>query len=152
MATNATSYARPSNPNMLLDPLVYWRVSAFALTAVALLGILMAALFGGGHNSAHDQPLAFDGNQVLGLTWTHNIVHVVLAAAAFVFGFANLPGKAVKTFAILFGFVYLGLGILGFIVANPLGTGLALNLGAALNVTHILLGGWALTAGFAARY
>lgn len=148
-----SDYATPTNTsNPILDPRVYWRVSAVALTAVALLGITLALVSGGGAESTKDQALAFDSHHGLGFTWTHNVVHVILAAAAFVFGFAPMPGKALKAFAVLFGFVYAGLGVLGFLLANPLGTGLALNLGVSLNLVHILLGAWALTAGFAAKY
>lgn len=146
--------AMPTNTtNPILNPVLYWRVSAFALTAVFLLGVVMALISGGSHEDAQDQPLAFGGEHGLGFTWTHNIVHAVLAVAAFVFGFTSMPGRVVKLFAIVFGIVYLGLGVLGFILGNPLGDGaLALNLGVTLNVVHILLGGWALTAGFGARY
>ncbi|MFA5943296.1 MAG: hypothetical protein WC876_02390 [Candidatus Thermoplasmatota archaeon] len=149
-----SEYARPTNStNPLLDPVVYWRVSALALTAVAILGIVLASISGGGHESTKDQALAFNSQHGLGLTWTHNVVHVVLALAAFLFGFANLPGRLTKVFAIIFGFVYAGLGVVGFLFSNPLGDGaLALNLGVALNSTHLLLGAWALTAGFGARY
>lgn len=150
---NATATARslPTSANPLLSPLVYWRVSAFALAAVALLGLVMAAIYGGGHASAQDQLLAFDGTHGLGFTWTHNAVHVVLAVAAFVLGFGRLPFGAVRGAAIAFGFVYVGLGVLGFLLTNPLGEGLALNLGAALNAVHLLLGAWALATGFAGR-
>jgi hypothetical protein len=150
MTTYAT--ARPTNQNLFLDPKVYWRVSAFALSAVAILGIVLASISGGGGESTKDQALAFHGNHGLGLTWTHNIVHVVLALAAFVFGFANLSPGVTKTFAIIFGFVYVALGVVGFLLSNPLGTGLALNLGVSLNVVHLLLGAWALAAGFGSRY
>jgi hypothetical protein len=149
-----TNYAnaRPTPRNFILDPVVYWRVSAFALSAVAILGIVLASISGGGAESTQDQALAFHGNHGLGLTWTHNVLHVVLAIAAFVFGFANLSPAITRTFAILFGFVYAGLGVLGFLLSNPLGEGLALNLGVSLNAVHLLIGAWALTAGFAARY
>ena len=150
-----TTYATPTrqtNANILLDPLTYWRVSAFALSAVAILGIVLASISGGGAESTKDQALAFHSNHGLGLTWTHNVVHVVLAIAAFVFGFGNLSAGVTRTFAIVFGFVYVALGVVGFLLSNPLGTGLALNLGVSLNVVHLLLGSWALTAGFAARY
>ena len=152
-----SDYAHPTRPtnttNPILDPVVYWRLSAFALTAVALLGIVLASISGGDATGAQDQPLAFHGTHGLGFTWAHNVVHVVLALAAFVFGFASLPGRVVKVAAILFGFVYSGLGVVGFLLTNPLGDGaLALNLGIALNVVHLLIGAWALLAGFAARY
>lgn len=148
-----SEYARPTNTsNPVLDPVLYWRLSAIALTLVALLGIVLAAMAGGDAESTQDQALAFGGHHGLGLTWTHNVLHVVLALAAFVFGFAPLPVRAVKVAAIVFGFVYAGLGILGFFLTNPLGEGLALNLGISLNVVHLLIGGWALLAGFGARY
>ena len=79
-----SEYATPTNTsNPVLNPRTYWRVSAFALTAVALLGIIVNAITG----------------EVSGIPsfrefyWTHNILHVVLAAAAFVFGFGHVPGK-----------------------------------------------------------
>jgi hypothetical protein len=150
---NPTAYAtRTPTTNPILDPVTYWRVSAFALTAVALLGVVFALMSGGGHESTKDQMLAFDGNHGLGLTWTHTAVHFVLAGAAFLFGFGNLAPNVTRTFAILFGFVYAGLGVVGFLFANPLGDGLALNLGFSLNAVHLLLGAWALAAGFGARY
>ena len=153
MATTAYATRAPTTTNPFLDPVIYWRVSAFALTAVALLGIVLALISGGGHESTKDQMLAFDSHHGLGFTWTHIVVHVLLAVAAFIFGFGNLAPGVTKTFAIIFGFVYAGLGIVGFLLANPLGAGaLALNLGVSLNLVHLLLGAWALTAGFAARY
>lgn len=138
-----TEYATPTNTsNPILNPRVYWQVSAFALTAVALLGIVLNA-------TNNDNAL---GKNFLPFTWTHDIVHVVLAAAAFIFGYATLPGKVVKTFAIIFGVVYGGLGILGFIVEDPLGSGMALHLTWALNSVHLVLGAWALTVGIVAKY
>ena len=126
-----------TNRNPIMDPAVYWRFSAFALTAVALLGIVLTAmdqadLLGAGF-------LAFD--------WSHNILHVVLAGAAFLFGFGNLPANLVRTFAIVFGFVYGGLGVLGFFVAD-LGV-IHLELGE--NLVHLALGAWGLVAGFGSK-
>lgn len=134
-----SEYATPTNTtNPIMNPVIYWRVSAFALTATALLGIVLNAI---------DQGTLL-GSNFLAFDWTHNILHVVLALAAFVFGFSNLPGNVVKLFAIVFGFVYMGLGVLGFFISDvgPIG----LELGE--NLVHVLLGAWALTAGFGARY
>lgn len=134
-----SEYATPTNTtNPIMNPVLYWRVSAFALTAVALLGIVL--------NAINEGDLL--GKNFLAFDWTHNILHVVLALAAFIFGFAALPGNVVKTFAIIFGFVYAGLGVVGFITdeVGPIG----LELGE--NLVHLLLGAWALVAGFGAKY
>ena len=148
-----SEYARPTNTtNPILDPVLYFRLAAFALTAVTLLGVVMAAIYGGGETSAKDQALAFHSQHGLGLTWTHTAVHAVLALACFVFGFANVPGNVARVLAIVFGVVYGGLGIVGFLFTNPLGGTLALNLGYSLNGVHLLLGAWALVAGLGARY
>ena len=148
-----SEFAQPTNTsNPIMNPIVYFRVAAFALTAVFLLGTVMALIYGGSKTSTDGQLLAFGSHHGLGLTWTHNAVHAVLAAACFLFGFANLPGRVVKTFAIVFGVVYMGLGILGFFATNPLGGTLALNLGVSLNVVHLLLGAWALLSGFGSRF
>lgn len=123
--------------NPVTDPGVYWRLSAFALTAVALLGIVLNAM-GQGDLLGADF-LAFD--------WGHNILHVVLAGAAFLFGFGNLPTRLVRTFAIVFGVVYAGLGVVGFFV-NEVGP-IHLELGE--NLVHLLLGAWGLVAGFGSK-
>ncbi len=47
------------------------------------------------------------------LTAAHNVVHLVSGAVALYFGFAGSLAGA-KTFALVFGVVYLGLGVLGF--------------------------------------
>lgn len=123
--------------SLVLDPVVYWRASAFALTAVALLGIVLNAT--GNGSLLGDSFLAFD--------WPHNVLHVVLAGAAFLFGFAALPARVVRTFALVFGVVYAGLGVLGFLVAD-LGP-IHLELGE--NLVHLLLGAWGLAAGIWSR-
>lgn len=140
MSEYATVPTNTNNP--ILNPRTYWRVSAFALTAVALLGIVVNAITG--EVAGIPGFLEFD--------WAHNILHVVLAAAAFIFGFGNIPGRVSKVFAIIFGFVYMGLGILGLtmgLTGDVLGI-IGLELGE--NLVHVLLGAWALAAGFGARY
>lgn len=135
MSETASTAFQGTNP--LINPVMYWRVTGFALAAIALLGIIMSIANDGAFISGF---LEFD--------WGHNIVHVVLAAAAFIFGFAPVSPAIAKTFAIVFGFVYLALGVLGFFVSD-LGI-LQLELGE--NLVHILIAAWALTAGFLADY
>lgn len=139
MSTTTATHATPTTTapgNPVLNPTVYWRASAFALTAVALLGIVLNAT---GNGDLLGGFLTFD--------WPHNVLHVVLAAAAFLFGFASLPANAVRTFAIVFGAVYAGLGILGFLVAD-LGP---IHLEVGENLVHLLLGAWGLAAGFGGK-
>lgn len=124
--------------NPIVNPVIYWRVSAIALGAVALLGIVLNSIGAG----------TLLGVNFLAFDWGHNVLHVVLAIAAAIFGWGNLGAGITKTFAIVFGFVYATLGILGFFVAD-LGV-LSLEIGE--NLVHLVLGAWALTAGFAARY
>lgn len=142
MSEYATTPTNTDNP--IFNPRIYWRVSAFALTAVALLGILVNAVTGEAEAGI---------NNFLEFDWAHNVLHVVLAAAAFFFGFANVSPQVSKTFAIVFGFVYMGLGIFG-LIADPLDYNvlniLSLELGE--NLVHVLLGAWALAAGFKAQY
>ena len=84
------------------------------------------------------------GHRLLGahLTPAHNLVHLVSGALALYFGFAGTLSAA-KTFSLVFGVVYLALGILGM----ALGTGTdrmwmvgPLDFGQADHGIHILLG------------
>src|SRR6476646_4699945 len=72
----------------------------------------------------------------------HNIVHIVSGALALYFGFAGSLSGA-KTFSLVFGVVYLALGILGMAMgtgAMRLWTLGPLHLGTADHGIHILLG------------
>lgn len=76
------------------------------------------------------------------LTAAHNVVHLVSGAIALYFGFAGSLSAA-KTFALVFGVVYLGLGVLGMgIGAGPDRTWMLgpLHFGQADHGIHILLG------------
>jgi len=126
----------PDTTRLLLEPRTYWRISAFALAATALLGIVLNAI---GQGALLAPFLAFD--------WTHNVVHAALAGAAFLFGFGRVPATAVRAFAVVFGIVYGALGILGLFVAD-LGI-LHLELGE--NLVHIVLSAWALAAGLTGK-
>jgi len=88
--------------------------------------------------------IGFAAPRLLGahLSPAHNVVHIVSGALALYFGFAGTLSAA-KIFSLVFGVVYLGLGILGM----ALGTGAEhmwmvgpLDLGQADHGIHILLG------------
>ena len=88
--------------------------------------------------------IGFASPELLGahLTKPHNVVHLVSGALALYFGFAGTLSAA-KIFSLVFGVVYLALGILGM----ALGTGEQrmwdippLHLGQADHGIHILLG------------
>ena len=89
--------------------------------------------------------IGFAAPHLLGahLTPAHNVVHIVSGAIALYFGFAGTLSAA-KAFSLVFGVVYLALGILGM----ALGTGAdrewnvasLLTFGQADHGIHILLG------------
>lgn len=78
------------------------------------------------------------------LDTAHNLVHLVSGAVALYFGFAGSLSGA-KTFALVFGVVYLGLGVLGLALGDPANDRLwriasALEFGQVDHGIHILLG------------
>ena len=88
--------------------------------------------------------LGFAKSDLLGahLTTPHNVVHLVSGVLALYFGFAGTLSAA-KAFSLVFGVVYLALGILGMAI----GTGAdrmwmlgPLHFGQADHGIHILLG------------
>ena len=76
------------------------------------------------------------------LTPPHNVVHIVSGVIALYFGFAGSLSAA-KAFCLIFGVVYLGLGVLGSALGTPpdrmfhVGP---LDLGMSDHGIHILLG------------
>jgi Domain of unknown function (DUF4383) len=88
--------------------------------------------------------LGFAAPNLLGahLTPAHNVVHIVSGAIALYFGFAGTLSGA-KIFCLLFGVVYLALGVLGLALGVPpdrtwiVGP---LHLGTADHGIHCLLG------------
>ena len=84
------------------------------------------------------------------LNAAHNVVHLVSGALALYFGFAGSLSAA-KTFCLVFGLVYLGLGVLGLLLGAPpdrmfmLGP---LHFGQADHGIHILLGVIFVAGGF----
>ena len=76
------------------------------------------------------------------LTPPHNVVHIVSGVIALYFGFAGTLSGA-KTFSLVFGVVYLALGILGLSFGEPpdrMFEAGPLMLGTADHAIHILLG------------
>jgi len=101
--------------------------------------------------------IGFIAPTILGmhLTLAHNIVHLVTGAVSLWLGLKGTPSAA-KTFCIVFGAVYLLLGICGFV----LGTGDEkmweilpgqLMFGRMDHIVHVLLGAIYLIGGFATR-
>lgn len=123
-----------SNP--VMNPRTYAIVTGFALAATALLGILMSIATGGDFVRGF---LEFD--------WTHNVLHVVLAAAALAAGFVA-GGDYAKLYAKVFGIVYAGLAVVGFMAGpNVLGF-LGVHLEIGENLVHLLIGAWGILTGF----
>src|SRR5262249_49647977 len=76
------------------------------------------------------------------LSPAHNLVHIVSGIIALYFGFAGSFSGA-KTFCLVFGVVYLALGILGLALGEPPDRTwhvLVLELGKADHGIHVLLG------------
>ena len=88
--------------------------------------------------------IGFAAPNLLGahLTPPHNVVHIVSGAIALYLGFAGSLSAA-KTFALVFGVVYLALGILGMAMgvgAERMWMVGPLHFGSADHGIHILLG------------
>ena len=77
------------------------------------------------------------------LTPPHNVVHILSGVVALYFGFAGSLSGA-KAFSLVFGFVYLALGILGLALGGPAPHRMwvvgPLQLGTSDHAIHILLG------------
>jgi hypothetical protein len=118
-----------------LNPTLYARVTGFALAAVALLGIVLQLATNGKFIEGF---LVFD--------WTHDLLHVALAGLALAAGFAA-GGAYARNYARVFGIVYTGLAVAGFVSGNVVGfLGIHLELGE--NLVHAAIGVWGLAAGF----
>ena len=119
----------------ILNPKLYARITGVALAATAALGLVLEATNGGKFIPGL---LMFD--------LTHDILHVVLAALALTAGFVA-GGAYARTYARIFGVVYTGLAIAGFISMDVIGfLGVHLELGE--NLVHVLIGVYGLAAGF----
>jgi len=89
------------------------------------------------------------------LSLAHNLVHIISGVVALYFGFAGSPSAA-RGFCIVFGLVYLLLGIVGFVMGHPGASAMAgmmaedtklwkvipgtLELGKMDHIVHCLLG------------
>lgn len=136
--------------NPMTNAKTYAQITGIALAAVAVLGIVLSAMGTDGmYGLFCNEPSATtcEGTAAeksfLGFDWTHNILHVVLAAIALYVGFAATPSLA-STYAKVFGIVYLGLGVVGFIQPNLA----ILHLELGENLVHVLIGAWGVVAGF----
>lgn len=135
-----------STDNPIANVNIYWKVSALALTAVALLGLTINAI---GGNNAYI-PNAEVMESILVFDWTHNVVHVLLAGVAAAFGFGSLNEKLSINAARTIGVVYIALGVVGFVppVVEALDSLIGLSLEAGENIIHLTLGVWGAYAGF----
>ena len=108
---------------------VFCRYSAMVFVGITVYTVPAKAL--GGH-------LADD--------WMHSLLHLGSAAVAAYAGWGTRRSRAAVLFTGLLAVVYLGLGVLGWFVDGLLlGTPVAVPLGPADNVFHLLLGGAAAT-------
>lgn len=101
--------------------------------------------------------LGFIMPTVLGmhLTFAHNIVHLVSGAISLWLGLKGTPSGA-KTFCIVFGLVYLLLGVVGFLAGSGDDRMLTLipdqlMFGTMDHIVHILLGGIYLFGGLTTK-
>ena len=101
--------------------------------------------------------IGFIAPDILGmhLTLAHNIVHLVTGAVSLWLGLKGTPSAA-KTFCILFGLVYLLLGVVGFVIGTGDEKMLELIPGQLMfgrmdHIVHILLGAIYLIGGFGTK-
>jgi hypothetical protein len=89
------------------------------------------------------------------LTLAHNIIHLVSGAISLWLGLKGTPGAA-KTFCLVFGAVYLLLGIVGFVIGTGSDKMLELIPGQLMfgtmdHIIHVLLGAIYLVGGLATK-
>jgi hypothetical protein len=77
---------------------------------------------------------------------THNLVHIISGVLALYFGFAGSASGA-RGFCLLFGLVYLGLGVIGLAKGELNITAIHLMLGKVDHLIHILVGALFLAGG-----
>jgi hypothetical protein len=89
------------------------------------------------------------------LTFAHNIIHLVSGAISLWLGLKGTPGGA-KTFCMVFGAVYLLLGVVGFLLGSGADRMLTLipdqlMFGTMDHIIHIVLGGIYLFGGLSTK-
>lgn len=148
MAAEVATQDQAEAGSILANVDIYWKTSAIALAAVALLGIVVN--LAGGNFAYTPDVSAMEG--ILVFDWTHNVVHVALAAVAGAFGFGSFSSKLSANAAKVVGVVYLALGVLGFVpaVTELLESSIGLGLEVGENLIHVTLGAWGAYAGFTA--
>lgn len=134
--------------NPILNPKLHAQVVGIALAVLAVLGIILSLVGDGGQFGFFCQDgVTCQGEAVeksfLGFDWGHNLVHVLLAAIALTVGFTTYSSMA-RTYAQVFGIVYLALGVLGLFVGDLF----VLHLELGENLLHMLIGAWGIAAGF----
>jgi len=77
---------------------------------------------------------------------THNLVHIVSGVLALYLGFAGSAGAG-RTFCLVFGIVYLGLGLVGLVKGTLDIAALKLVLGHVDHLIHVVVGVAFLAAG-----
>lgn len=112
----------------------YAQLTGVVVGAVALLGIVL--------NATSNATLL--GADFLAFDWTHNIVHVALAAIGLYVGFGGASASMQKNYAIVFGAVYAILGIVGFVGVTTI-AGIGLEIGE--NIVHLVIGALGVYAG-----
>ena len=77
------------------------------------------------------------------LTTLHNIVHIATGLIALYLGFSGSYAAA-RTFCLVFGVIYLLLGVVGFLAPNVVASLIGMNMGGENltpdNIVHVLLG------------
>lgn len=122
------------------------QMTGIGLLLIGVLGVVALAVGVVGFLS--EEFLLFDQ--------THNVIHLLLGGIAAYVGFSEQLGLGAPyldpiAYGKIFGFVYMGLGVLGFATGGELlgiadAIGLHLELGE--NLIHVAVGAMALVAGF----
>jgi hypothetical protein len=101
--------------------------------------------------------VGFFSHELMGahLSTAHNVIHLVSGAIALYFGMKGTPAQA-KTFALIFGFVYGALGVVGFLAGEGEDRMLrllpgTLELGTVDHIIHIAIGALFLIGALATR-